>query len=351
MDRFLDRLPQRKIHGSSGLSEKSWRLGAVCRADGEVDLDGAIVVAEVQSRALRYDDGGLVACYVVAHGVSEDEAERAVEFFKDQARLLVDAERLAHDAGAEMPALVTIRYSSDPAGYLATADEFGFLRMLPADDVVFEGGWEIFCGLDAIRRGEQLEGAAELPPFDFRSLRRKVYANRALTEEDMSPWLVEESAALRRLTQHNPEGSEVFVAMADDMDAAMRGEIAVGGAYSIVIPTKIERAQMDGAVFEWVAQGGREIVVAHGLDADQAVRAFALVDAAPAAFVAPKALLAGGKEREKVGRPIIVPDDALNWMSTDLKGQCRDQQAYERLRSRLGEPVDQAMRRSELSIG
>src|SRR3546814_10002399 len=88
-----------------------------------------------------------------------------------------------------------------------------------------------------------------------------------------SDLLAEEHETLRSLTKNNPEGSESFIATADDMEAALNGDVDVGDRFSIVIPTKVERNEQSGAIPNWIPQTGREIVVAHGLDPLQAARA------------------------------------------------------------------------------
>src|SRR3546814_8320212 len=80
----------------------------------------------------------------------------------------------------------------------------------------------------------------------YRALRRKIFANRALADEDRNPWLAEEHETLRRLTKNNPEGSESFIATAEDMEAALNGEDDVGDRFSIIIPTKVERNEQSG---------------------------------------------------------------------------------------------------------
>lgn len=314
------------------MSEQNWRLGRVCGVEDQVNPDKSVLVAEVYSKALRADDEGLVGCYFLVQDLEQDEAERAMLFFSNQASLLVDAARLVDDAGAEFPALVTMRYSSSVPEYLVTALEFDFLRMLPGDDVISRQGWDVFCAYDALSQGKTIEGGEDLPPFDYRALRRKVYANRANVQEDRSPWLVDEHADLRELTKHNPEGSESFIAKADDMEAALKFEVEVGNYFSIVIPTKIERNVQTGAIPDWIPQTGREIVVAHGLDPLQAARALKVVTEDPEVFVSKSELRSSADEREILFPPMIVPDAGLNWISTDFSGR-RDQLGYERLQA------------------
>src|SRR3546814_8442998 len=89
------------------------------------------LVAEIYSKAVSPDDGGLVACYFLVQDLDPADAERAMLFFSSQASLLIDTTKLVEDAGAEFPALVTIRYSNSLPAYMATALEWDFLRMLP----------------------------------------------------------------------------------------------------------------------------------------------------------------------------------------------------------------------------
>src|SRR3546814_14657287 len=98
------------------------------------------------------------------------DAERAMLFFSSQASLLIDTTKLVEDAGAEFPALVTIRYSNSIPAYMATALEWDFLRMLPDEAVISRDGWDIFCAYDAIQNGKAVDEADDLPPFDYPAL-------------------------------------------------------------------------------------------------------------------------------------------------------------------------------------
>lgn len=315
------------------MSEENWGVGRICGRDDEVNLEKSALVAEVHSRALRADDGGLVATYFLVHDLSSEEAEKAMMFFSAQPSLIVDTMRLVEDAGAEYPALVTIRYTDETAAYLATACDYDFLRMLPADDVINRSGWDLHCAIEALERGEKLSLSDGLPDFDYRSLRRKIFALRASVGEDRDPWLEMEHERLRTLTKDVPEGVESIVARADDMEAALTGAIDVGHGFAVVIPTVVERGQSDGPVFEWVPQVGREIVVAHGLDAIQAAIVLKNVRDNPDDFVAKGELLSGPKVRESARDPMVVPDMALNWISTDFTGR-RNQRGYARLQQK-----------------
>lgn len=320
--------------GIDVLSEKNWRFGRVCGRMDEVNVDQAILVAEVYSRALSTEDGGMIASYILVDGLTEDECVRAVNFFSAHASLLADVSALAEDCGAEYPALVTIRYSDDAAGYLATAQEYDTLSMLPTDDAVKKEGWDIFCAREGLLRGDAVDDGGELADFDYRALRRKIYANRSHVVEDRSPWLIDEYKELREITANRPEGSEAFIAMADDMEAALAGNVDVEGSFSVVVPTKIVRGTRDGNFTDWVPQTGREIVVAHGLDAIQAARVLTIVEKDPAGFVATSALLSGALQKETLCPPFIVPDSGLNWISTDFSGR-RSSQGFERLRDEM----------------
>src|SRR3546814_11908693 len=81
---------------------------------------------------------------------------------------------------------------------------------------------------------------------------------RSLADEDRNPWLAEEHETLRSLTKNNPEGSESFIATADDMEAALNGDVDVGDRFSIVIPTKVERNEQSGAIPKSIPHTCRE---------------------------------------------------------------------------------------------
>lgn len=306
----------------------------VCTVDGMVDLDRSVVVAEVYSRAVRPEDEGLIACYFLLHSMGAEEAERAMNFFAEQPGLLVDTAALVDDAGAEFPALVVIRWTDETRNLLATVHQFGILRELPSDDVIHRDGFDLFMSVDAMEQGRDLPEADPLPPYDYRSLRRKVYALRATIMDDRDPWLRRECAQLRKITEGEPEGCEALVARADDMEKALRGEVEVGNGFSVVLPTTIHRQKPSGAIMDWVPQAGREIVIAHGLDYLQAARALAAVRAEPEAYVSKAQLLHGNGGRETLGRAFVIRDSGLNWISTDLQGR-RNSQGYERLKGMM----------------
>lgn len=303
----------------------------VCTVDGLIDLDRSVVVAEVYSRAVRPEDEGLIACYFLLHSMDADEAERAMNFFAEQPGLLVDTGALVDDSNAEFPALVTIRWTDETRSLLSTVHQYGILRELPSDDVVRRDGFDLFMAFDALSRGLDAPEAAPLPSYDYRALRRKVYAVRASVVDDRDPWLQHECRQLRRVTEGDPEGCEALVARADDMEAALRGQVDVGNGFSVIIPTTVERQKPVGAIVDWVPQAGREVVIAHGLDGLQAARVLAAVRADREAYVSKAQLLNGSGGRERLGEPFVVRDSGLNWISTDLQGR-RSNAGYERLR-------------------
>jgi hypothetical protein len=331
------------------LSDNGFTRGSLCAADEGVDLDRCILVAEVFEQALDTEDKGFVGCYVLAHSLELDEVERAMRFFAAQPSLIVDVERLVADAGARFPALVVIRFSDETENYLSAMHEYDILRDLPDNDVLSRAGWDLFWAHDALAAGRDVPPAAPMPQFDYRGLRRKVMACRASTQEDREPWMTAERDVLRAITRDEPEGCEKLVAEADDLDAALTGGIEFGETFSVVIPTLIERQKMNGAFAEWIPAGGREVVVAHGLDAIQAARTLKVVSDDPDLFVA-KARLASKKSRETLQKPIVVRDSGLNWMATDFSGR-RAPQSYEVLKGRVNGQGDSAARLPQRAAG
>lgn len=315
------------------VNDFSFVRGRTCRFDEAVDLHRAAVVVEIYSKSLTIHDKGLVASYFVAHDLDSEDAEKAMGYFASEPSLLVDTQRLVTDCGAEFPALVTVRFTDDTANYLSTMYEYGILRELPDDEVIRHEGWNMFWAFEALNSGLEVPEAAELPEYDYRELRRKIFAIRASTLDDRDPWLMEELKQLRTMTEGSPEGCEQFVARADDIDAALRGEVHLGEHFSVVIPTSIERKVYEGAIGDWVPQAGKEIVVAHGLDALQAARVLMLVKENPAAYVSEKQLLSGDG-REHLQQPYVKPDRRLNWISTDFSGR-RSHTGYQRLKANL----------------
>lgn len=309
--------------------------GSVCVAGDGIDLDACCLVAEVYGNAFSPEDEAIGGSYFLAHGLSEDRAERAMEFFASQPSLIVDVNRIVDDSGAPCPARVVIRYTDQARDYLATVYEFGVLKELPEDGVVSAAGWDLFATHDALARGEPAAEAQPLPAFDYRSLRRKVMANRAGIEEDRNPWLQGELDRLRALTKDEPEGFEVMAARADDIESVLAGRVTVEEAFSVIIPTAAERQVQKGAIADWVKQAGREIVVAHGLDAIQAARVLRLVREDPEAYVSKDRLLKG-TGRETLMPAIVIADSSLNWIATDFSGR-RASSAYEQLKQRLNE--------------
>ncbi len=321
------------------MSESQWRRGRVVGTQDTLDLESCALVAEVHSRALRADDGGHVATYVLVDGLDAAAAEDAMNFFSSQVSLLVDPSALVEDCKAEFPALVTVRMTDQYRDYVAQCFDLEFLRPIPAEDVISQDGWDAFCVRQALLRGDDVDEAEDLPEFDERALRRKIYANRAQLKEDRSPWLVDELTQLRKITEGKPEGSEALVEMADDMEAALDGQVLVGDSFSVVIPTKVERAIQDGAIRRYIAQTGREIVVAHGLDAVQAGKVLRLVEQDKERFVDARQLMVTKDSKESLYPAFIVPDSGLNWISTDFCGR-RSETGYRHLQAELNSTME-----------
>lgn len=309
--------------------------GAICLSGEGIDLDACCLVAEVYGSAFSQGEENIEGSYFLVHGLSEERAERAMEFFASQPSLIVDVNRVVDDSAARLPVRVVIRYTDQAKDYLATVYEFGALRELPDDEVVSREGWDLFLTHDAIASGAAVAEAQPLPSFDYRGLRRKVIANRAATEEDRNPWLKGELDRLRELTKDEPEGFETLAARAEDIEEVLSGRVRVERAFSVLIPTLAERQVQKGAISDWVRAAGREIVVAHGLDAVQAARVLRLVREEPEAYVAKDRLLKGAG-RETLLPAVVVADSSLNWITTDFSGR-RHGPGYERLRQRLNE--------------
>jgi hypothetical protein len=308
-------------------------MGEVCTPDKGIDLEACCLVAEVYGSAVSADKEDIVGSYFLVHGLDEAVAGRAMEFFAAQPSLIVDVARAVDDSEAPLPARVVIRYTDQARDYLATVFDYGVLRELPDDLFVKSQGWDLFAACYAIEQGMSPPEARPLPAFDYRSLRRKVYANRAGTEEDRNPWLQGELDRLRDLTKDEPEGFEVMAARADDISSVLKGVVVVGDGFSVVIPTIAERKIQKGAIPDWVRSAGREIVVAHGLDAVQAARVLAIVREDPDHFVSKERLL-HGNARESLMPPVVIADATLSWITTDFSGR-RAVGGYERLSSRL----------------
>ena len=307
--------------------------GQLCIPHEDIALDRASVIAEVYGQTIRAEDENLVACYFLAHDLTPDDAMLAMNFFSENSSLLVDAQTLVDDCGAAAPSTVVIRCSEFTGDLLGWSFKEGVLFELP-DNAINKSGWELFWHQQSLMAQNEIDDMEEFPKFDSRSLRRKVYAIRASIEDDRSPWLQKEMDALKDLTAGEPDGCERFVAMVEDMKYAMDNGYDFENLYSVVIPTSIQRPRAMGALTDWVHQVGREIVVAHGLDAVQVAHCFELVKRDPSRFVDAGQLLSGNKGRENILDPMILPDSRLNWMTTDFEGR-RNAREYEKMRSTL----------------
>src|SRR3546814_20387085 len=73
----------------------------ICGVEDRINPDQAALVAEIYSKAVSPDDGGLVACYFLVQDLDPADAERAMLFFSSQASLLIDTTKLVDNAGAE----------------------------------------------------------------------------------------------------------------------------------------------------------------------------------------------------------------------------------------------------------
>jgi hypothetical protein len=299
-----------------------------------LDLEASVLVAEVYSRATSAEDGILTAAYIIGDGFTAAEAEKAMNFFAHQPDLIVDSSALVDDAGADFPALVVIRWTDETPSLLMTYNNYGILREIPSNEAVRHDGLDLWFMVDALASGGEVPEAAPLPPYNARELRQKIYAIRASIEEDREPWLRDEVALLRTITDGNPEGCETLVARADDMEAALEGRIDVGQKFSVILSTRIERAVQTGAITDWVAALGKEVVIAHGLDALQAARVHALVKEEPEAYISKGQLVSDKTMRERVRDVFVIRDSAMSWIATDLHGR-RNSAAYQRLIQKL----------------
>lgn len=315
------------------VTELSFVRGQPCAVGVDFNDATAGVVAEIYSGSVHANPNALAGAFVLVHDLEPADAEKAMNFFASEPSLLIDAERLVEECGAALPALVTIRSTDLLEVYMSTMYQSGFLMTLPDDDVVNHAGWELFWAYEGIVGGADIPEAPALGDYDARKLRRKVLALRASVQEDRDPWLEAEFDQLRALVASQPDGAEAMIARAEDMEAAIKGDVTLDNTFSIVIPTTIERRVMIGAIHDWRPQPGKEIVVAHGLDALQAARALKLVQDDPAAFVSENKLLKGDG-REIVRAPYVKADRRLNWMSTDFSGR-RSPAGYLRLQASL----------------
>ena len=305
-----------------------------CTSDVDVDLDRCVLVAEVYERTVIADPDSLKSCYFVMDRMEAPEAEAAMAFFAEQPSLIVDSKALVDDSGAELPALVAIRWSDDTARFMNSISYYGLHRDIPSSDAIRTDGFELFKALQAVERDEALPECDPLPQFDARGLRRMVYALRCSVMDDKDPWFKKELEALKSVTDGSPEGAEILLARAEDMEAAMKGKVEIGNGFAVVIPTQIERPKTAGAIIDWVSQGGREVVVGYGLSALQAAHLFKAVHKDPEAFVAKEHLLKKDG-RESLGRPFVCRDSSIKWMVTDITGR-RNGAAYARLRKEMG---------------
>ena len=306
----------------------------VCNRGEEVDLDRCVLVAEVYGRTVIPDPDSLSACYFLMHKMDPQEAEEAMAFFAEQPSLIVDSKALADHSKAELPALVAIRWSDDTARFMSSVTYYNIYKEIPNNAVIRKDGFDLFQAIRAVSRGEDLPPCEPLPDYDYRSLRRMVYGLRCAVMDDKDPWFKKELEGLMEVTKGNPEGCETLLARAEDMEAAMRGEVDIGEGFSVVIPTQIERPKAAGAIIDWVSQGGREVVIGFNLSALQAAHLFKAVHDNPEAFVTKEHLLAKDG-RETLGRPFVCRDTNVKWMVTDITGR-RNGAAYARLQKEMG---------------
>lgn len=305
----------------------------ICAKGGNLNLDKCVLVAEVYGRTVIPDPDSLVSCYFVMHQMDEEEAESAMAFFAEQPSLIVDSKALADHSGAELPALVAIRWSDDTARFYNSVTYYNIYKDIPNNSVIRKDGFDLFQAIQAVSRGEDLPSCDPLPDYDYRALRRMVYALRCGVMDDKDPWFKKELDGLKEVTDGNPEGSETLLARAEDMEAAMRGEVEIGEGFSVVIPTQIERPKSAGAIIDWVSQGGREVVVGFNLSALQAAHLFKAVHENPDQFVSKEHLLSNDG-RETLGKPFVCRDSNIKWMVTDITGR-RNAKAYAEVQKKM----------------
>ena len=306
----------------------------ICEKGEDLDLDRCVLVAEVYGRTVIPDQDSLMSCYFLMHRMEAEEAESSMAFFAEQPSLIVDSKALADHSGAELPALVAIRWSDDTARFYNSVTYYNMYKEIPNNAVIRKDGFDLFQAIQAVSRGEDLPPCEPLPEYRYRELRRMVYALRCAVMDDKDPWFKKELQGLKEVTEGNPEGSETLLARAEDMEAAMRGEVQIGEGFSVVIPTQIERPKAAGAIMDWISQGGREVVIGFNLNALQAAHLFKAVHEDPESFVSKDHLLSKDG-RETLGKPFVCRDSNIKWMVTDITGR-RNATAYAKVQKKMG---------------
>lgn len=306
--------------------DKSFVRGRISLPDVSPDLDRSLLLVQIRADS----DESPRAYFIVGEGLTPEEAGYALDFACGNPNLLVDGGALAALVGIEPPALVTLGVADDAASFVEAAFGNGYLYELPSHDAVSSEGWELIWAHHAIERKRAIEGD-ELPAYAARELRRKVLSNRAIVEEDNSPWFEEELRDLRKAMEANPDGADAFTALVEDMEDAIGLRIPIDELFSVVVSTKVQRAVENGPIFEWENHGFHEVVVGHGLTGVQAARLYHEVAKDPARFVAKEHLTLKDKRREVVLSPYVIRDRELNWITVDLSGR-RRHAAYEEVR-------------------
>lgn len=117
--------------------------GMLLGYDEAVDLDASTLVAEIHDPVSDPDEAGLIAAFIVAHGMTAHAAEAAMMFFHDRPELIVDCERIREICGVE-DAVVRIRWTDRTADYLSTVFEYEVLRENPEKSLFSRTSWETF---------------------------------------------------------------------------------------------------------------------------------------------------------------------------------------------------------------
>jgi hypothetical protein len=203
--------------------------------DEGVDLDAAMLVLEVRDRTVVApvasesdgsadapepapaedgpagdDDGkGLIAVFIIAHGMNAEAAEAACTFFVSIPEVLLDADRVREILGVQDIAL-DVRWTDSTADYLATVFEFDVLNETPENPIVIASTWETFVD-QAMIPAEQpcmsRERVVRLMEFDIQTARapdlRTLFFANMLEQSDRTA--AAGATPIQRLSTEGPQ--------------------------------------------------------------------------------------------------------------------------------------------------
>lgn len=272
-----------------------------------------------------------IAAFIVADGMREEVAQRCACFLDCNPEVLFDPALLEEGLPLEEGARWVYLCADGASEWLADLFEDDIVFCFPSELPINPDGFGAVILALELEAGEPGALDAGLADYDYRALRRKVFAAGSIAADDR----MELAGLGRKAEAAAARGGEMGERMMDlsaDVGDALAGAVEVSpGLFSVVVDTSVRfRISEDNQLPRNVGAGFRSVIAAHGLTVRQAAWVQALVSAAPLDFLTRLVLVSEDYGGEDVIGVRIVPDCKLGWIGTDLTG-CRNADRYAKL--------------------